>query len=1158
MVTTTTPGGQRAWICTCTWTGRHLATFTRRPGSSLYTLATEPSQVAASAQMSAPGPVAPPCSCRLLSQPTLLWNHRLGHPSPPRLRGMRSRLLVSGLPRSLPPLPPLPAHPCLPCIEGRQCAAPHSSSFPPTTAPLQNLHMDVWGPARVIGHGRVRYFLLVVDDYTRYTTVFPLRSNGEVPDVLIPWIRAVCLQLHERLREDLPVLCLHSNRGGEFSSDLLRDFCRREGILQSFTLPASPQQNRISEHRIGLVMEVARTSMIHAATPHFLWPLAVWYTAHQLNLWPRVSLPETSSTLRWTGKVGDALVFWVWGSRAFVRDTSADKLSAHAIPCDVTFDVLVPFYRLFLYRSAPPPPPPLFLALGPPPVDPLPPQGLAPSGVSQIDPLPSTVPVEVVVASGTTRGAVSGGAASGGAEPGGAYFEGARSGGAKNVGAELAGVEHEGAEPEGVEPGCAESEGAESGGAEPRGTTSFGGAGESAAGDTGAGGVGATRLEDAGVTAGAGGTGGAAAAGPGGARTRGTGAAGSGSVGGAGAGGAGGGDPAKRGGAGVGAAGARDTGARGARAGAAGAVDPGAGGAGAGGVVSGGTGEGGTSVEPESPPASPIHAARTGFRVPRPRPPPIPGTLAMALRPSSVPLRVPLPPPPESSLPAIPDPESELAHAASPIVSRLLATVVTDPSFESLAASALIAELVDFAAACRLDYATALVAESGSANPLSLGGECALGTDILEDRQEDFECLATAVPLVAMLLPPEGDTDAPDIPTPHSYAEAITCTYSSQWQTAMDAEMASWKSTGTYVDVVPPSGANIVDGMWIFRVKRPPGSSPAFKALYVARGFSQRQGVDYFQTFSPTPKMTTLRVLLHIAAQRDYELHCLDLSTTFLQGSLQEEIWPRRPPSFTGSFPAGTQSFSASWVDDLVTQRSSQGYTFSLGYGSVSWQSTRSSSVLSSSCEAEIYAGAMAAQELRRLTYLLTGLGEQPCSPPFLARGGQRCQSSTVHGGRNTLVRRKPGASTERKKRCDVPESIVKASDASVVGAAGPRSLVHQVRTAGTATVPAAVAVPVAATAAVPAVAATAATAAPAMYQPTGRAPSPPPPPPKPPPCRVRKPIVTSSAASSRRTSTATTSATRSTTTATTTHSPFLNSLAPGPPTHGGDSCSLV
>ncbi|CAI7810719.1 unnamed protein product [Closterium sp. NIES-53] len=66
----------------------------------------------------------------------------------------------------------------------------------------------------------------------------------------------------------------------------------------------------------------------------------------------------------------------------------------------------------------------------------------------------------------------------------------------------------------------------------------------------------------------------------------------------------------------------------------------------------------------------------------------------------------------------------------------------------------------------------------------------------------------------------------------------------------------------------------------------------------------------------------------------------------------------------------------ASWVDDFVTQRSSQGYTFILDSGSVSWRSTRLSSDLSSRCEAEIYAGAMAAQELRWLTYLLSDLGE--------------------------------------------------------------------------------------------------------------------------------------------------------------------------------------
>ncbi|CAI7849681.1 unnamed protein product [Closterium sp. NIES-53] len=244
------PASQRVTHCTYARTGRHLATFTRRPGSSLYTLSTESPPVSASSQVAASrqvlatasgsGPESAPCSCRLLSHQTLLWHHRLGHPSLPRLRGMASRVLVSGLPRSLPLLPPGPAPTCVPCVEGRQRAAPHSSVFPPTEAPLQTLHMAVWGPARVRGQGHERYFVLVVDDYSRYTTVFPLRSKGEVTEVLIDWIRAARLRLRESFGSDFPVLRLHSERGGEFSSALLGAFCRAQGIRQTFTLPASP------------------------------------------------------------------------------------------------------------------------------------------------------------------------------------------------------------------------------------------------------------------------------------------------------------------------------------------------------------------------------------------------------------------------------------------------------------------------------------------------------------------------------------------------------------------------------------------------------------------------------------------------------------------------------------------------------------------------------------------------------------------------------------------------------------------------------------------------------------------------------------------------------------------------------------------------------
>ncbi|CAI7866642.1 unnamed protein product [Closterium sp. NIES-53] len=762
-----TPASQRVTHCTCARTGRHLATFTRRPGSSLYTLSTESSSMSASGQVAASsqvlaaasgsGPESAPCSCRLLSHQTLLWHHRLGHPSLPRLRGMASRVLVSGLPRSLPPLPPGPAPTCVPCVEGRQRAAPHSSEFPPTEAPLQTLHMDVWGPAHVRGQGHERYFLLVVNDYLRYTTVFPLRSKGEVTEVLIDWIRAARLRLRESFGSDFPVLRLHSDRGGEFSSALLGAFCRAQGIRQTFTLPASPQQNGIAERRIGMVMDVARTSMIHAAAPHFLWPFAVQYAAHQLNLQPRVSLPETSPTLLCTGKVGNAFAFRVWGSRAFVRDLSADKLSPRAVPCvflgfppdapgwqfyhptsrralssqDVTFDESVPYYRLFPYRTASLPPSPLFLAPGPPPVDPLPPQDPAPSGVSQVD---AVEPVEVAVDSGAAAGAEPAGAGSGGAGSGGAETEGAEPGGAETGGAEPGGAEPGGAEIGGTEPGGAATGGTELEGAEPGGagstreasrgtlsrrevlypqelrewfarrwgratgaggTTATTGSGGTCPGGAGAPGPGgpaeAAGVGPTGSSAGAsGGTGAAGSAGPGAAGATGVGAAG-----GVGAGGSA--DAGTSEGAGAGATGDGGATGAGAPAGGPGAVPAGSGGAlrprpyfvplleqvlglrhspgpapplecpqlvqsqslsqpvsllPAPSPYTGPTGGIAERRAPASRPASPAHPVCTSRRTSRPRPPAVPGTHQMALRPSTAPLRVSLPSPPASSLPA--------------------------------------------------------------------------------------------------------------------------------------------------------------------------------------------------------------------------------------------------------------------------------------------------------------------------------------------------------------------------------------------------------------------------------------------------------------------------------------------------------------------------
>ncbi|CAI7920793.1 unnamed protein product [Closterium sp. NIES-54] len=258
------------------------------------------------------------------------------------------------------------------------------------------------------------------------------------------------------------------------------------------------------------------------------------------------------------------------------------------------------------------------------------------------------------------------------------------------------------------------------GGAGAAGARGFGAGGTRAggAGGAGAGGIGRTGAGGAGGAR-AGSTGGTGARGIGGATARGTGATG---AGGAGVGGDG----------GIGAGGTGGTRARGTGAAGAGGAGPGGagatGGIGTGGAAARGTGAGGAGTVGT--------ASRRPFFFPQP----------------------------QSSLPRC------------PTVSRFLATPVTDPSFESTAASDLATELVDFAATCRLDYVTSLVIESGSDCPPSVG------SDVLEDSQFEPECLVAAVPhLASMLLCPEGDPDALDILTPRTHVEAITYEYSSQW-----------------------------------------------------------------------------------------------------------------------------------------------------------------------------------------------------------------------------------------------------------------------------------------------------------------------------------------------------------------------------------------
>ncbi|CAI7857330.1 unnamed protein product, partial [Closterium sp. NIES-53] len=364
--------------------------------------------------------------------------------------------------------------------------------------------------------------------------------------------------------------------------------------------------------------------------------------------------------------------------------------------------------------------------------------------------------------------------------------------------------------------------------------------------------------------------------------------------------------------------------------------------------------------------------------------------------------RVALPSPSASSLPHVPDPESDLARAASPTVTRLLATAVTDPDLESTTAFALVTELVDFAARSHLDYAASLVTESQPVCPPSVEGEPALSSDVLEDRQFELECLATALPRFAsMLLCPEGDPDALDIPTPRSYAEAIADAYSSQWQTAMDVEMASWKSTGTYSEAAARfsaclQGAAAADTEALALVKAELqerhactdlGELRSYLGLQITRdrtwhtitltqSHMVHQVLQHFGFQYSSPKPTPLPTGHSLSAPPSDEsvepsglypelvgclmflMACTRPDLAYPLSLLARYVAPCRhrkvhwdtvkrvlrylcSTSGTGLVLGGQGSVvltghsDASWADDQAIQRLSQGYTFSLGSGSV-------------------------------------------------------------------------------------------------------------------------------------------------------------------------------------------------------------------------------
>ncbi|KAJ4729013.1 Retrovirus-related Pol polyprotein from transposon TNT 1-94 [Melia azedarach] len=149
----------------------------------------------------------------------------------------------------------------------------------------------------------------------------------------------------------------------------------------------------------------------------------------------------------------------------------------------------------------------------------------------------------------------------------------------------------------------------------------------------------------------------------------------------------------------------------------------------------------------------------------------------------------------------------------------------------------------------------------------------------------------------ALQVAEEVDTDSNK---PSTYKEAVTCTESTQWLAAMGDEMESLHKNQTWELTKRPRDRKIITCKWVYKKKEGETSVEGikYKARVVARGFTQREGVDYNEIFSPVVRHTSIRVLLAIVAHQDLELEQLDVKTAFLHGELEEEIYITQPDGF--------------------------------------------------------------------------------------------------------------------------------------------------------------------------------------------------------------------------------------------------------------------
>lgn len=236
---------------------------------------------------------------------------------------------------------------CEVCIKGKKTRSPFPQSTSRSNEILELVHTDLCGPMKVESLGGSKYFATFIDDKSRWCEIYFLRRKNELFDKFLEFKAKVEKQTGKFIKT------VRSDNGGEYRSNELEDYLKKEGIRHQFTVDYTPQQNGIAERKNRTLVEMATCMLIQSGLPRTFWAEAILTAVYIRNRCPSRSLDGKLPHEIWTGKIPTAIHFQIFGTKAHMLDKSKHvKFDQKTIECIfVGYSTESKVYRLWDPKS---------------------------------------------------------------------------------------------------------------------------------------------------------------------------------------------------------------------------------------------------------------------------------------------------------------------------------------------------------------------------------------------------------------------------------------------------------------------------------------------------------------------------------------------------------------------------------------------------------------------------------------------------------------------------------------------------------------------------------------------------------------------------------------------------------------------------------------